>query len=187
MKIFINPGHMPGVDSGAVNPVSGLRECDVAKKVGELVEYYLQSAGCSTMLLQSNNLCGEEPKDFNICASANAWQADLFVSLHCNSFNTYARGIETLVFDLSSKAARLAGCIQRQLVSTAQNIDSTVIDRGWKQRNDLAVLKYTDMPAVLVEMGFIDNDFDVVLLENNQDDLARAIARGVTDYMRGDK
>ena len=56
-----------------------------------------------------------------------------------------------------------------------------------KQRNDLAVLKYTDMPAVLVEMGFIDNDFDVVLLENNQDDLARAIARGVTDYMRGDK
>jgi len=61
MKIFINPGHMPGVDSGAVNPVSGLRECDVAKKVGELVEYYLQSAGCSTMRLQSNNLCGEEP------------------------------------------------------------------------------------------------------------------------------
>lgn len=92
-----------------------------------------------------------------------------------------------MVFDLSSKAARLAGCIQRQLVSTAQNIDSTVIDRGLKQRNDLAVLKYTDMPAVLVEMGFIDNDFDVVLLENNQDDLARAIARGVTDYMRGDK
>ena len=40
---------------------------------------------------------------------------------------------------------------------------------------------------VLVEMGFIDNDFDVVLLENNQDDIARAIARGVTDYMRGDK
>lgn len=48
---FINPGHMPGVDSGAVNPVSGLRECDVAKKVGELVEYYLQSA----MVVQ---LCG---------------------------------------------------------------------------------------------------------------------------------
>ena len=43
------------------------------------------------------------------------------------------------------------------------------------------------MPAILIEMGFIDNDFDVVLLENNQDDIARAIARGVTDYMRGDK
>ena len=56
MKIFINPGHMPGVDSGAVNPVSGLRECDVAKKVGELVEYYLQTAACSIMLLLSTNL-----------------------------------------------------------------------------------------------------------------------------------
>ena len=128
----------------------------------------LKSFGSSPHKLLLCNIIVEQPAD-------------------CNSFNTYARGIETLVFDLSSKAARLAGCIQRQLVSTAQNIDSTVIDRGLKQRTDLAVLKYTDMPAVLVEMGFIDNDFDVVLLENNQDDIARAIARGVTDYMRGDK
>lgn len=185
MKVFINPGHKPGVDPGAVNPVNGLRECDVAKKVGELVSYYLQSAGCSTLILQSDNLCGENPKDFNICASANEWGADLFVSIHCNSFNTVARGIETLTYDLNSKAARLAKCIQRQLVTTSQDIDSTVIDRGLKQRTDLAVLKYTNMPAVLVEMGFIDNQYDVALLMNNQDDLARAIARGVTDYLTG--
>lgn len=42
MKVFINPGHMPGVDSGAVNPNSGLKECDVALAVGKLVEYYLK-------------------------------------------------------------------------------------------------------------------------------------------------
>ena len=38
------------------------------------------------------------------------------------------------------------------------------------------------MPAILVEMGFIDNDYDVVLLEYKQDAIAKAIARGVTDY-----
>lgn len=38
------------------------------------------------------------------------------------------------------------------------------------------------MPAILIEMGFIDNDHDVVLLEDKQDTLAKAIARGVTDY-----
>ena len=37
MKVFINPGHMPGVDSGAVNPNSGLKECDVALAVGNLL------------------------------------------------------------------------------------------------------------------------------------------------------
>lgn len=56
MKVFINPGHMPGVDPGAVNPTSGLKECDVALAVGKLVEYYLKNAGCEVMRLQSDNL-----------------------------------------------------------------------------------------------------------------------------------
>ena len=43
-------------------------------------------------------------------------------------------------------------------------------------------MRNTDMPAILVEMGFIDNDHDVILLENKQDAIAKAIARGVTDY-----
>ena len=44
------------------------------------------------------------------------------------------------------------------------------------------MLKYTDMPAVLVEMAFIDNDEDAALLTGKTDEFARAIARGVTDY-----
>lgn len=49
---------------------------------------------------------------------------------------------------------------------------------------ELLVLRYTDMPAVLVETAFIDNDDDMALLVNNEDDIARAIARGVTDYVQ---
>ena len=44
------------------------------------------------------------------------------------------------------------------------------------------MLKRTDMPAVLVELAFIDEENDEVLLRTKQDDFARAIARGVTDY-----
>ncbi|MDD6381759.1 MAG: N-acetylmuramoyl-L-alanine amidase, partial [Selenomonadaceae bacterium] len=44
------------------------------------------------------------------------------------------------------------------------------------------VLKYTGMPAVLVELGFISNVGDEELLATRQDDFARAIARGITDY-----
>ena len=45
------------------------------------------------------------------------------------------------------------------------------------------VLKNTNMPAVLVELAFISNEDDEKILRNNQDDFARAIARGVTDYL----
>ena len=173
MKVFINPGHMPGVDPGAVNPNSGLKECDVALAVGKLVEYYLKNAGCEVMRLQSDNLNGESPAYPNVCKNANDWGADVFVSLHCNAFDGYARGIE---------AERLAACVHKQLVDTEQSIDPYILDRGLKERPNLSVLRNTDMPAILIEMGFIDNDHDVILLENKQDAIAKAIARGVTDY-----
>jgi N-acetylmuramoyl-L-alanine amidase len=38
------------------------------------------------------------------------------------------------------------------------------------------------MPAVLVETAFIDNDIDALLLMNHQQEIAAAIARGITDY-----
>jgi N-acetylmuramoyl-L-alanine amidase len=48
----------------------------------------------------------------------------------------------------------------------------------------LIVIRNTDMPAVLVEMDFIDNDDGADLLIAQQDDFARAIARGITDYFQ---
>ena len=54
MKVFINPGHCPGVDSGAVNPNSGMQEADVALAIGQLVQKYLTDAGCEVQLLQSH-------------------------------------------------------------------------------------------------------------------------------------
>ena len=48
----------------------------------------------------------------------------------------------------------------------------------------LVVLKHTDMPAVLVETAFIDNDADAALLVDKEDEFARAIARGITDYQQ---
>ena len=146
------------------------------------VEYYLKNAGCEVMRLQSDNLNGETPVYPNVCKTANDWGADIFVSLHCNAFDGYARGVETLVFKFGSEAERLAACVHKQLVDTEQSVDPYILDRGLKERPNLSVLRNTDMPAILIEMGFIDNDHDVVLLEDKQDTLAKAIARGVTDY-----
>ena len=55
------------------------------------------------------------------------------------------------------------------------------IYRGVKAHPSFCVLRNTTMPAVLVETGFIDSD-DITLLTQHGDDIARALARGVTDY-----
>ena len=56
------------------------------------------------------------------------------------------------------------------------------VDRGVKEAG-FYVLKHTKCPAVLVECAFIDNVHDEALLIEREDDFARAIARGVTDYI----
>lgn len=180
-KVFLNAGHdelslkgTPDYDCGAVNYDLPLYENEVALAVGELVQQYLIAAGCDVELLQSESLSG-------ICAAANGWGADLFVSIHCNAFNGIANGVETLSYPSDFEGYKLAECIQNQILDTFEELT----DRGLKARTDLAVLNGTDMPAVLVEMAFIDNPDDAILLRDRQDDFARAIARGVTDYLSG--
>ena len=185
MKVFINPGHDIKYDSGAVNPSTGLRECDVASSIGELVRQYLMAAGCECYLMQSDNLAPtrsgrseyEDRQGATVTETANNWGADIFVSIHCNSAtNTSARGTEAECYG-GGEGEKLAQCIQSQIVDSIGTID-----RGVKYMPQLLVLKYTDMPAVLVETAFISNDEDAALLTDKQDEFARAIARGVTDY-----
>ena len=179
-KIFLNAGHKIGIDSGAVNPETGLQEAVVALNVAEKVKYYLEKVGYEVELLQSNSLNGEDEDADNpsICRTANESEADLFVSLHCNAFNQEAKGTEVEVYSYRcTEANKLANCIQNQICDSLHTVD-----RGIKERPNLCVLRNTDMPAVLVELAFIDNEEDCTLLTDNQDDFARAVARGITDY-----
>ena len=160
MKVFLNPGHAPNgnPDPGAVNDETGLRECDVALAVG-----------------QSDSLYG-------ICGAANNSDSNIFVSIHCNAAAAEAaNGTETWACAGSYRGSMLANCIQSQLVDA---LDTT--DRGVKIAtpgvNGLYVLTNTAMPAVLVELAFITNPDDEELLANAQDAMARAVARGITDY-----
>lgn len=187
MKVFINPGHDLDYDSGAVSPRTGLRECEVAAHVGALVKHYLEAAGCTCKLMQSDNLAPTstgrsryaDRQGPTVTETANDWDADIFVSIHCNSAEAEeACGTETFAYALDGgEGEKLATCIQDQIVDVLNSVD-----RGVKANPELFVLKYTGMPAVLVELGFISNEGDEALLTDRQDDFARAIARGVTDY-----
>ena len=117
MKVFINPGHDVDLDSGAVNPVYGTRECDVARDAGKMLARYLETAGCEVRTLQDDDLG-------LVCETSNEWGADIFVSLHCNAFNTEARGTETLYKSFNGQ--RLANDIQSQIIRSVQTTDRGV-------------------------------------------------------------
>lgn len=171
IKITSNGGHYPGLDSGAVGQ-TGLQEADVTSNVMELVMYYLQQAGdFDILLVQENEL-------YQITNASNKFCADLFISIHCNAAeNRNAQGTETFCYKFGGESEKLAQCIQSQIVNSMDTVD-----RGIKEGN-FAVVRDTNCPAALVELAFISNKDDELLLINRQDDFARAIARGITDYI----
>lgn len=170
-KIFINPGHCVGVDPGACG--NGLKEADVALKIAHRVQDYLQAVGLVTKVFQYDGL--EE-----ICADSNSWGADLFLSIHCNSYDSPAsNGTETLYCAGSAKGKKFAECVQNQIVKSLGTVD-----RGIKTPQ-IYVTSHTNAPAILIELAFISNSADAKLLVEKEDEFARAVARGVTDYLQG--
>ena len=85
---------------------------------------------------------------------------------------TYS-GVETLVYDRNSEAGRLARNIANQLSAIG------FADLGTTERKNLVVLKRTDMPATILEIGYINTDRDNRFLDENFDRIARAIADGI--------
>ena len=168
MKICINGGHCPRLDSGALGKRT--TEAEYNRDMMHAVADYLEAAGCEVLRVQEKRLA-------DITAASNKWGADLFVSLHCNAANRRARGTETFSCRGSAKGKHLASCIQKQVTDSIVTIDRGVKEAGFY------VLKHTDCPAALIEVAFIDNDEDEQLLLTHKDDIARAIARGVTDYI----
>jgi N-acetylmuramoyl-L-alanine amidase len=109
IKVFINPGHAPGgyPDPGAAGP-SGLRESDVAADVAAQVVNYLNCAGCQAIAYQSDSLQ-------DICNQANNWDADLIVSIHCNSVSSAAAtGMEIWTSRGQTRADRQATLIMHK-------------------------------------------------------------------------
>jgi N-acetylmuramoyl-L-alanine amidase len=176
MKICINAGHYPGLDSGAVG-FTGLQESIVVRDIAHKVCNYLTAVGYETLFVQENEL-------YQITDASNEFGADLFVSLHCNAAeNTDAKGTETFFANGSINGVRLAQCIQDQIVNNLHTVD-----RGIKTDN-FYVLRHTDCTAVLVENAFISNHKEEIMLAdiNKRDELAKAISRGITDYVGGEK
>lgn len=176
MRVTVDAGH-GGYDPGAVGP-NGLQEKDVTLVVSKLLATKLQQAGIEVILTRDSDQTPWGPNDDlqTRCRIANEWGADLFVSVHCNSAaNPAACGTETYAYKPGGQGERFARAVQDELIRALG-----LTDRGVKYAN-YYVLRYTNMPAILVELAFISNPIEERLLgkPDFQDLCATAIARGI--------
>jgi N-acetylmuramoyl-L-alanine amidase len=110
---------------------------------------------------------------------ANQHKANFFVSIHTNAGSKFSGGIETFCYKRGGKGECLAQSIQKALVEALG-----LQDRGVKEAN-FAVLRETDMPAVLIEVAFHSNPEEEALLKDPafRKKAAEAIAKGIINYL----
>lgn len=170
-RIALDAGH-GGSDPGAV--YKGRQEKDDTLDLTLAVGDILKKNGIDVYYTRTTD---EYETPFKKATDANNSGADLFVSIHRNSSenpNQYS-GVETLVYSDTGLKAEVARNINNQLE------DAGFKNLGVDERKNLVVLKRTKMPAVLVEAGFINNDNDNYLFDEEFDSIAQAIADGILE------
>ena len=171
IKVFIDAGH-GGTDPGAVG--NGLKEKDIVLSIATKLGALLNGRGISIKYSRTTDtyLSLEERARL-----ANAWGADLFVSIHANSATSSVRGTECYTHPTANTATKtLSGNISRAIASKFG-----ISNRGHKEAN-FAVLRLSNMPAILVETAFISNSSDANLLNTRQADFSVTIANSILSY-----
>lgn len=173
MKVIFDPGH-GGKDPGAVG--NNLQEKDINLAVGLKAGKILERHNIEVIYTRTTDTFVELSERANMANKANV---DIFVSFHANAAgNANAQGLETFSYPNSAKGTALAKCIQDSIIQARLYTK----DRGIKTAN-FAVLRQTNMPAALVELGFITNSEDAKILRDKQNELALAVAKGVLNYL----
>ncbi|MCM2986372.1 cell wall-binding repeat-containing protein [Bacillus safensis] len=173
--IFIDPGH-GAQDAGAIG--NGLLEKNINLEVALKLQSRLHQAGALTVMSRTSDTFDSLQTRVSKGAQASA---DIFISIHANANdNSGANGTETY-YDTTYAAAhsvKLAQQVQPRMVSALGTKDRGVKTAGFY------VIKYSRMPSILLETGFVTNPIDASILKSTaaKDRLASGIATGVSNY-----
>lgn len=172
--IVVDPGH-GGSDPGAIGP-SGVREKRVTMEVAAILKRLLEEAGARVILTRTGD---EDVPLYDRAEIANEQQADLFISIHANSFYTSSKnGAETYYYTTNPLSADLARAVHQAFVAGIG-----LADRGVRSAN-FVVIREPVMPSVLLEMAFLSNPAEEKLLADPafQQKAAQAILAGLTRF-----
>ena len=171
-RICIDAGH-GGNDPGAV--YNGRKESDDNSALGQAVAAELRRHGVIV----------DETRTADVTVSLNERSTfenrqsyDYFISFHRNAFKPeQAKGVETYTYlNPGAKSKGLAEKIQTALVGVG------FTNRGVKAAN-FHVLRETKAPAVLVEVGFIDNTGDNQLFDRKRNEIVAVITKAILEQV----
>ena len=189
-RIVLDAGH--GLPDGGAIGASGTIESELNIKIAKKIQKLLNKKGYDVIMTREdeNSICEDEKgissrkksdmkKRLEIMNSAGA---DMFVSIHMNKFTSSVyRGAQVIYSGNYKESEELAGIIQKELHSLPDNKSKR---EHLKAPSGIFLLKNAQIPAVIVECGFLSNEKDLSRLktEDYQNKLAGAIFNGITKY-----
>ena len=185
--ICIDAGHGGG-DAGAIGP-TGVTEKSVTLRVALRLQELLEEAGAQVVMTRTTDKAVSRKGDkasaieelHARCDIANKSKAEIFISIHADSFtNPAARGSTGYYYSKTegTKAKRLADAVRRGVCEQLRTPS-----RGTQPCN-FYVVRYTEMAATLVELAFISNVDEEKLLDSDEgiEKAAQGIFDGIQDY-----
>ncbi len=188
--VVIDAGH-GGVDPGAIG-YGGTYEKEITLAVARELQNAFTRAGARVVMIRETdtdlstpgkNLRARKQEDLaNRVEQARAARADLYINIQANSFGRRWTGAQTFYHPDSLEGLRLAKNIQRELRHRMRNTERVVLPL------DAYVLRHLEIPAALVEVGFISNPQEERLLKDlrYQKKIAFAIYAGSARYLAGE-
>lgn len=195
--IFLDPGHS-GRDSGAF--YYNVAEKDLNMQIYRKLRTKLEELGYKVLTSRDSDI----DVDFITERSrmVNKTNSDIFISIHFNATgNTYSKasGIQTYSYsdepdypskinqywhnhpDRISESKRLAAAIHSSLLAETGAKDAGLLESSY------AVLRETAKPAVLLELGYMDNFSENQQIRDSryQDKLVAGIVKGIQKYYAG--
>lgn len=164
--ISFSPGHW-AKGSGASGLIDEVTE---ARKVSKRVVDILKSSKLKVNYIEDNTSKNQKENLNYLVSQHNKTDRKLDVSIHFNAsgeITTKGIGTEVLYYTEKDLAIKLSRAISQA---------SGLIDRGAKQRTDLAILKGTNKPAILIEICFVNSTTDVAIYRRDFEKICQSIA-----------
>lgn len=174
--IVLDPGH-GGYDPGAMR--NNVMEKNITMNIAKKIERNLKAQGATVVMTRTDDKFVSLEDRVVI---SNNKKPDIFVSVHINSSeNASAHGIETHYF--KDDSLELAKSIHQAMTTEIEETNRGIL------KSRFYVIRHTNQPSVLLELGFISNDDErnLLLLPEQQEKFAKAIADGINNYFEKKK
>ncbi len=176
--VAIDAGH-GGEDLGSTR--QGLYEKDANLAIALYLKQELETAGYKVFMVRDSDAYVE---NMERPAAAIAAEADIYVSIHLNSLEADSDATQGAEVWYADKRGDGSDTLAQYVIDELCKVIDTR-NRGIKLSNNLIVLKYNEMPACLVECGFITSATERAKLfdPDYQQKIAKGVANGIKKFL----